>query len=123
MCIRDSTNGVHFGEIHYKTVNTTPESYEIQKTFREMVKAGCECVCMEVSSQGLMTGRVAGIQFQIGVFTNLSPDHIGPKMCIRDRGRIDCCRLCQWSSVLSFARTKKRRRRRTFLRRRLCGRV
>lgn len=72
------TNGVHFGEIHYKTVNTTPESYEIQKTFREMVKAGCECVCMEVSSQGLMTGRVAGIQFQIGVFTNLSPDHIGP---------------------------------------------
>lgn len=72
------TNGVHFGEIHYKTINTTPESYEIQKTFREMVKAECKCVCMEVSSQGLMMGRVRGIQFQIGVFTNLSPDHIGP---------------------------------------------
>ncbi len=58
--------------------NTTPESYEIHRIFSEMVKAGCEYVVMEVSSQGLKFDRTAGIMFDYGVFTNLSPDHIGP---------------------------------------------
>ena len=58
--------------------NTTPESYEIHKAMHEMVKAGCEYVIMEVSSQGLKLDRTAGIEFDYGVFTNLSPDHIGP---------------------------------------------
>ena len=58
--------------------NTTPESYVIQKYFRKMVEAGCQCVVMEVSSQGLMMHRTAGIPFEIGIFTNLAPDHIGP---------------------------------------------
>lgn len=43
-----------------------------------MVEAGCEYVVMEVSSQGLKLDRTAGILFDYGVFTNLSPDHIGP---------------------------------------------
>ena len=42
-----------------------------------MVEAGCKYCVMEVSSQGLMLNRVAGIDFDYGVFTNLSPDHIG----------------------------------------------
>lgn len=58
--------------------NTTPESYVVQKTFRRMVDAGLKCVVMEVSSQGLMLHRVAGITFDYGIFTNLEPDHIGP---------------------------------------------
>lgn len=58
--------------------NTTPESYQLQETFDKMVKAGCRAVVMEVSSQGLMLHRTAGINFDIGVFTNLEPDHIGP---------------------------------------------
>lgn len=58
--------------------NTTPESYIVQQTFRKMVDAGCKCVCMEVSSQGLMLHRVAGFTFDYGIFTNLEPDHIGP---------------------------------------------
>lgn len=58
--------------------NTTPESYEINQTFRKMVDAGCKAVVMEVSSQGLMLHRTAGILFDIGVFTNLEKDHIGP---------------------------------------------
>ena len=58
--------------------NTTPESYTIQKYFAEMVEAGCDCVVMEVSSQGLMLHRTAGIPFEIGIFTNLGRDHIGP---------------------------------------------
>ena len=58
--------------------NTTPESYVIQKYFRKMVEAGCQCVVMEVSSQGLMMHRTAGFTFEIGIFTNIEPDHIGP---------------------------------------------
>lgn len=58
--------------------NTTPESYTIQKYFAQMVEAGCDSVVMEVSSQGLMLHRTAGIPFEIGIFTNLGEDHIGP---------------------------------------------
>ncbi len=65
------------GDEHRKALNTTPESYEIQKDLREMIEAGQNCAVMEVSSQALMLHRTAGIPFEIGVFTNLSPDHIG----------------------------------------------
>ncbi len=58
--------------------NTTPESWIVQKYFHQMVEAGCQCVVMEVSSQGLMMHRTAGIPFEIGIFTNIEPDHIGP---------------------------------------------
>ena len=44
-----------------------------------MVKAGCKACVMEVSSQALMMDRTAGLEFEIGVFTNISPDHIGPE--------------------------------------------
>ena len=57
--------------------NTTPESYTIHQYFAQMVEAGCDSVVMEVSSQGLMLHRTAGIQFEIGIFTNLGEDHIG----------------------------------------------
>lgn len=61
-----------------KTKNTTPESFELQRLMNKMVEEGCEYCLMEVSSQGLMLNRVAGIEFDYGIFTNLSPDHIGP---------------------------------------------
>lgn len=58
--------------------NTTPESFVVQETFAKMVEQGCDCVVMEVSSQGLMLHRVAGFTFDYGIFTNIEPDHIGP---------------------------------------------
>lgn len=60
------------------SANTTPESLLVQKYFREMLDAGCDCAVMEVSSQGLMLHRTAGFTFEIGIFTNIEPDHIGP---------------------------------------------
>lgn len=66
------------GEKSTPAKNTTPESYEIHKAMAEMVDAGCEYMVMEVSSQGIKFDRTAGIFFDYGVFTNLSPDHIGP---------------------------------------------
>lgn len=58
--------------------HTTPESYLLQKYFREMADNGCKAVVMEVSSQALKLHRVGGVLFDYGVFTNLEPDHIGP---------------------------------------------
>ncbi len=58
--------------------HTTPESLELHETLRRMVDNGLDCVVMEVSSQGLMLDRVAGVSFDYGIFTNLSKDHIGP---------------------------------------------
>ena len=65
------------GDESWASCNTTPESYQIHESFAKMVKAGCKAVVMEVSSQGLKLDRTAGILFDIGVFTNLEPDHIG----------------------------------------------
>ena len=72
------TIGAMIGEAHLPSKNTTPESYELHRMFAAMVEAGCEYVVMEVSSQGLKLDRTAGILFDYGIFTNLSPDHIGP---------------------------------------------
>ena len=66
------------GDKHIPANNTTPESFIVQEYFAEMLKAGCEVCVMEVSSQGLMMHRTAGIPFELGIFTNLAPDHIGP---------------------------------------------
>ncbi len=65
------------GEVKVETKNSTPESYELHSLFDQMCRAGCTHVVMEVSSQAFMTWRVCGIRFQYGLFTNLSPDHIG----------------------------------------------
>lgn len=66
------------GEEHTPANNTTPESYLVQQDFRRMLDAGCDYAVMEVSSQGLMMHRVDGFTFDVGIFTNLEPDHIGP---------------------------------------------
>ena len=65
------------GSEHIHASNTTPESYTLQELFAQMVENGCEAVVMEVSSQALMLHRTAGIDFDLGIFTNLEPDHIG----------------------------------------------
>lgn len=67
------------GDEHLPASHSTPESYLVQKYFAEMVERGCKAVVMEVSSQGLKLKRVAGIVYDIGLFTNLEPDHIGPR--------------------------------------------
>ena len=66
------------GDTSIPAKNTTPESIKIHESFAKMVEAGCRAVVMEVSSQGLKLHRTAGIIFDIGVFTNLALDHVGP---------------------------------------------
>lgn len=61
-----------------KATHSTPESYLLQKYMHEMVENGCEVLVMEASSQGFKMHRTAGIEFDLGIFTNLEKDHIGP---------------------------------------------
>lgn len=72
------TNGVYIGDEHFPTVNTTPESYTLHQYFAKMAEEGCGCCVMEVSSQAFKMHRVDGIVFDYSIFTNISPDHIGP---------------------------------------------
>ncbi len=72
------TIGISIGDQQVPSLHTTPESYELHHAFSQMVQAGCEYAVMEVSSQGIKMHRVDGIAFDYGIFTNISPDHIGP---------------------------------------------
>jgi UDP-N-acetylmuramoyl-L-alanyl-D-glutamate--2,6-diaminopimelate ligase len=59
-----------------RTLNTTPESLDLQRTLRAMRTRGVDVVAMEVSSHGLALGRVDGCRFGVGAFTNLTQDHL-----------------------------------------------
>ncbi|MCK9361046.1 UDP-N-acetylmuramyl-tripeptide synthetase [Patescibacteria group bacterium] len=59
-----------------KTKMTMPGRFFLQKTLRDMVKAGCKYAVIEVSSQGLIQHRHIGINYDLAVFTNLTPEHI-----------------------------------------------
>ena len=56
--------------------NTTPGMLELQKLFAKMVAAGVDYVVMEVSSHSISQGRVAGLKFAGGIFTNITQDHL-----------------------------------------------
>ncbi|MBQ2676012.1 MAG: UDP-N-acetylmuramoyl-L-alanyl-D-glutamate--2,6-diaminopimelate ligase [Clostridia bacterium] len=56
--------------------NTTPDAYELHSLLSLMLKAGCEYVVMEVSSHALDQKRVFGLRFAVGIFTNLTQDHL-----------------------------------------------
>ena len=56
--------------------NTTPLSYEIFRMMREMENSGCTHCVMEVSSHALHQSRVQGIKYNLGIFTNLTHDHL-----------------------------------------------
>ena len=71
------TLGVGIGDRYIHTNNTTPGPYELQQYLRMMVDEGCKCLVMEVSSQALKQSRTASIYYDLGLFTNIEPDHIG----------------------------------------------
>lgn len=70
------TVGAAWGDKKVTTGLTTPESYVIHSLFKQMTDDGCGYVVMEVSSQALKMERTSGIEFDVAVFTNFSPDHI-----------------------------------------------
>lgn len=69
------------------TERTTPESFELQGLFRQMLDAGCTHVLMEVSSHALVLHRVGGVHFHTGVFTNLTQDHLDFHKTMEEYGK------------------------------------
>ncbi|EAR59722.1 UDP-N-acetylmuramoyl-L-alanyl-D-glutamate--2,6-diaminopimelate ligase [Neptuniibacter caesariensis] len=70
------TVGNGFPGLLEKATHTTPDAIGLQKLFAELKAAGAEAVVMEVSSHALEQGRVAAVDFDYGLFTNLSRDHL-----------------------------------------------
>lgn len=71
------TTGVYIKEEFFEINNTTPESYDIHRYLKMMLEKGIDTCIMEVSSQAFKLDRTYGIMFDYGIFTNMSPDHIG----------------------------------------------
>lgn len=72
--IAECLDGEHFIESHL----TTPESLDLYRMMRQAVDNGMKYLVMEVSSQAYKRNRVYGLHFNIGVFLNISRDHISP---------------------------------------------
>jgi len=64
------------GDREIYTSHTTPESPDLNRFMRDMLSEGCEYLVIEVSSHSLDLKRVAGIEFDVGIFTNLTQDHL-----------------------------------------------
>lgn len=71
-----STIQVLIGEESRPATHTTPDPLQINELLREMVKSGCEYCFMEVSSHAIDQERIGGLEFDGGIFTNLSRDHL-----------------------------------------------
>ncbi len=71
------STGVYYQDVFEETSNTTPESYLLHKLYKKMLDAGCKAVIIEAASQGFKLHRTYGIRFDVGIFNNISPDHIG----------------------------------------------
>ena len=70
------TNGFQINETVTEGVNTTPETVTLTKHISEAVKQECESMTFEVSSHGLVIGRLRGVEFDIAIFSNLTQDHL-----------------------------------------------
>jgi UDP-N-acetylmuramoyl-L-alanyl-D-glutamate--2,6-diaminopimelate ligase len=71
-----STVKIMVNDVEHKATHTTPDSLTINYFLNEMIEIGCEYCFMEVSSHGVHQKRTEGLQFEGGVFTNLSHDHL-----------------------------------------------
>lgn len=70
------TNANRIADKVYKTKNTTPEAVDLHRMFGEMVDLGVSYCAMEVSSHAIYLDRVSDVNYKIGIFTNLSQDHL-----------------------------------------------
>jgi UDP-N-acetylmuramoyl-L-alanyl-D-glutamate--2,6-diaminopimelate ligase len=70
------TISIRIGKVEVPSSRTTPESIDLQQLFKEMLDKHMEYSVMEVSSHALDLGRVDNCSFRIGIFTNLTQDHL-----------------------------------------------
>lgn len=101
------TISYRFGTTNLAASHTTPESTELQTAFRELKDAGAQAFVMEVSSHALEQKRVDGCHFDVGIFSNLTRDHLDY------HGSMDsylAAKLRLFSELLRPSQEKPRRR-------------
>ncbi|MBO7218419.1 MAG: UDP-N-acetylmuramoyl-L-alanyl-D-glutamate--2,6-diaminopimelate ligase [Clostridia bacterium] len=70
------TNGIYINNVRYENTFTTPDPIDMHKVFYDMLKDGVEYVVMEVSAQSIYYKKMYGVYIDIGVFTNVSNEHL-----------------------------------------------
>lgn len=70
------TNGIYYNDTFLENNLTTPDPLYLHKIFSEMIKSGIKYVVMEVSAHAIYLNKMAGLNFEVGIFTNLSQDHL-----------------------------------------------
>ena len=78
--------------------NTTPDPVSLHARMRSFVRAGAQAVCMEASSHGLAQDRLAGVEFDVAMLTNLTRDHLDYHGTMR-RYKAAKARLFRWPSL------------------------
>ena len=101
------TISYRFGSTTIQASHTTPESTELQRAFRELADAGARSFVMEVSSHALEQKRVDGCHFDVGIFSNLTRDHLDYHVTMESYLEAKC-RL--FSDLLRPSKEKPRRR-------------
>ena len=101
------TISYRFGSTTIPASHTTPESTELQHAFRELADAGARSFVMEVSSHALEQKRVDGCHFDVGIFSNLTRDHLDYHVTMESYLEAKC-RL--FSDLLQPSKEKPRRR-------------
>ena len=71
-----STVIYRIGDQEIKATHTTPDAIKLNELFSHMIEEGCDYCFMEVSSHAIHQGRIAGVEFSGGVFTNITHDHL-----------------------------------------------
>ena len=70
------TNGIRYGNVFLEPKNTTPDALNLQRTLQDMVQSDIHSVALEVSSHALELHRVDYCEFDLAIFTNLTPEHL-----------------------------------------------
>ena len=97
-CVVAGTLGNGFPEALEAGINTTPDAAWLHGKLRDWYGAGARAVAMEVSSHGLEQGRVAGVEFDVAMFTNLTRDHLDYHGSMANYRRAKA-RLFEWESL------------------------
>lgn len=96
------STGIYYAGKFEETGNTTPESYLLHKLFAKMADAGCKAVVFEAASQGFKLHRTYGIPIDAAVFTNISPDHIGPNEHADFEEYLNCKKMIFSQSEIAY---------------------
>lgn len=89
-CAYIGTNGRKYKDKHFSIRNTTPDVDRLYKYFKEFIDNGCDTICMEASSEAFYRHRLDDINYDIGIVTNITEDHLNIHKTIENYVECKC---------------------------------